>query len=135
VTDTWIFLSPATGDTEKRRRPTLEKCIARSRSADRGGLVIVNLFAHRHTDPKTLRHAENPIGPANDETLRLVTSAAARTIVAWGAGGRLAGRSRSVAGLLDQPLCLGTTRLGEPRHPLYVRGDAALVRWTAPSPP
>lgn len=132
-TDVWVLLNPATGDTEQRRRPTLDRCIARSREDGRTGLVIVNLFAHRHTDPKVLRHAADPVGPANDDALRLLTSTASRTVAAWGAGGRLHGRSRAVARLLDRPLCLGTTRRGEPRHPLYVPGDAApLVSWTAP---
>ncbi len=34
--------------------------------------------------------------------------------------GRLLDRGALVTGVLDQPLCLGTTRRGEPRHPLYV---------------
>lgn len=132
TTDVWVLLNPATGDTEQRRRPTLDNCIARSRAAGRSGLVIVNLFAHRHTDPKALRKAVDPVGPANDEALQMLTSAAPRTIAAWGAGGRLHGRSRAVARLLDRPLCLGMTRRGEPRHPLYVPRDARLVPWTVP---
>lgn len=133
TTDVWVLLNPATGDTEQRRRPTLERCIARSRAAGRSGLVIVNLFAHRHTDPRALRRVADPVGPANDDALRLLTSTGARTVAAWGAGGRLHGRSRAVAPLLDRPLCLGTTRRGEPRHPLYVPGDAPLIPWSAPA--
>jgi hypothetical protein len=133
TTDLWVLLNPATGDTEQRRRPTLERCISRSRETGRSGLVIVNLFAHRHTDPKALRQVADPAGPANDDALRRLTAAATRTIVAWGAGGGLHGRSRAVAPLLDQPLCLGTTRRGEPRHPLYVAGDAPLKPWIAPT--
>jgi hypothetical protein len=95
--------------------------------------VIVNLFAHRHTDPKTLQQVAEPVGPANDDALRRLTAAATRTIVAWGAGGGLYGRSRAVAPLLDRPLCLGTTRRGEPRHPLYVAGDAPLMPWINPA--
>lgn len=131
TTDLWVLLNPATGDTEQRRRPTLDRCIARSRQSGRSGLVIANLFAHRHTDPKVLRVAADPVGPANDDALGLLTSAASRTVAAWGAGGGLQGRSRAVARILDRPFCLGTTRQGEPRHPLYVPGDATLVPWTA----
>jgi hypothetical protein len=129
TTDVWVLLNPATGDTERRRRPTLERCIARSRAAGRTGLVIVNLFARRHTDPKALRVVADPIGPANDVAIRLLTATAPRAIAAWGAGGRLHDRSRAVAPLLDRPVCLGTTSRGEPRHPLYVPGDAPLVPW------
>lgn len=85
ITDVWVLLNPATGDTEQRRRPTLERCIYRNRDAGRSGLVIVNLFAHRHTDSKTLQQVADPVGPANDDALRRLTTAATRTIVAWGA--------------------------------------------------
>lgn len=132
TSDVWVLLNPATGDTEQRRRPTLEQCIRRSRAAERSGLVIVNLFAFRHTDPARLRSAEHPVGPANDDALRLLTAAAPRTIAAWGNGGSHGGRSRAVAQLLASPLCLGTTGTGEPRHPLYVPRDAPLVPWSAP---
>ena len=134
TTDVWVLLNPATGDTEQRRRPTLEKCVARSRAADRSGLLVLNLFAYRHTDPKALRLAEHPVGPANDATLRLLTAAAPRTIAAWGSHGTLQGRSQQVAPLLDRPLCLGTTRHGEPRHPLYVPAATELVPWPPASP-
>ena len=95
-------------------------------------MLIVNLFAFRHTDPRKLRSADEPVGPANDEVLRAFTREAAQTIVAWGSHGALRGRSAEVGPLLSDPLCLGTTKHGEPRHPLYVPADAALVPWTAP---
>jgi hypothetical protein len=48
-------------------------------------------------------------------------------ILAWGNGGSLQGRDRYVMALLgDQPIyCLGTTKLGQPRHPLYLRREVA----------
>lgn len=134
TTAIWVLLDPATGDTERRPRPTLDRCIARSWDIGATGLVIVNLFAFRHTDPKQLRTAQDAVGPANDAALRELTSAGLETIAAWGAHGRLNGRSRAVAPLLSQPMCLGTTNHGEPRHPLYVSADARLVPWTPVSP-
>ena len=130
TTAIWVLLNPATGDTERRPRPTLNRCIARSRDIGATGLVIVNLFAFRHTDPKQLRTADDAVGPANDAALRELTKAGQQTVAAWGAHGRLNGRSRKVAPLLSQPMCLGTTNHGEPRHPLYVSADAPLVPWT-----
>lgn len=96
--------------------------------------MIVNLFAHRHTDPNTLRQTADPVGPANGDALRMLTSIAPRTVAAWGAAGRLHGRSRTVTPLLDRPLCLGPTNRGEPRHPLYVPRDTPFVTWTIPLP-
>src|SRR5450830_138767 len=134
TTAVWVLLIPATGDTERRPRPTLERCILKSRSGGFTGLVIVNLFAFRHTDPRALRSAVDPVGPANDDVLRDITAAGAQTIAAWGAHGRLHGRSGAVGELLHSPLCLGSTKRGEPRHPLYVRADTDLGAW-APAEP
>lgn len=129
--DVWVLLNPATGDTELRRRPTLEKCLKRSRADGRTGVIIVNLFAHRDTDPRALQDAADPVGPANDDVLRALTRAGSRTIAAWGAGGRLHDRSVAVTELLNDVLCLGTTRQGQPRHPLYVADNTPLIPWTA----
>jgi hypothetical protein len=129
TTAIWVLLNPATGDTEKRYRPTLERCITRSRTAGYTGLVIVNLFAFRDTNPRNLRTAADAVGPANDEVLRVITKAGAQTIAAWGGHGRRRGRSGQVGPLLDSPMCLGITKHGEPRHPLYIPADTQLVPW------
>ena len=134
TTAVWVLLNPATGDTERRRRPTLDRCISRSRDIGHTGVVIVNLFAFRDTKPRNLRTAPDAIGHANDDVLRVLTTAGAQTIAAWGAHGRLRGRSAQVGPLLDSPLCLGTTKRGEPRHPLYVPADAPLVPWLPARP-
>ncbi len=130
----WVLLNPATGDTEQRIRPTLERCILRSRAAGHTGLVIVNLFAFRDTNPRNLRSVPDAVGPANDEVLRIMTAAGAQTIAAWGAHGRLRGRSAQVGPLLESPMCLGMTTRGEPRHPLYVPASAQLVPWVPVRP-
>ncbi len=132
TSDVWVLLNPATGDTELRRRPTLEKCLARSRADGLTGVMIVNLFAYRDTSPKALRTAADPVGPANDDALRVLTQAGGRTVAAWGFRGGLQNRSTEVAALLDHPLCLGTTRRGQPRHPLYVSGATPLIAWATP---
>jgi hypothetical protein len=132
TSDVWVCLNPATGDTERRRRPTLDRCIARSRADGRTGILIVNLFAHRDTDPKALKTAAHPVGPANDHALQLLTRAGARTVAAWGSGGTLHDRAAHVGPLLDRPLCLGTTRGGQPRHPLYVPSGTPLAPWAVP---
>jgi hypothetical protein len=133
TTVVWVLLNPATGDTEKRRRPTLDRCIARSLDMGATGLLIVNLFAFRHTDPRMLRGAPDPVGPANDVVLRVLTGAGAATVAAWGSHGSWRGRSARVGPLLSDPQCLGTTRHGQPRHPLYVPAGTPLVPWSPPT--
>jgi hypothetical protein len=123
----WVLLNPATGDTDRKRRPTLGRCIAWSKTWGYDGLSIVNLFAFRATKPKALLGAGDPVGPQNDATLLRITGGADRVVAAWGAHGRLLNRGRDVAALLPQAQCLGHTTRGQPRHPLYVPGTAGLV--------
>lgn len=130
ATVVWVLLNPATGDTELRRRPTLDRCITWSRNAGHAGIVIVNLFAFRDTNPKNLGAARDPVGPANDEVLRVLTKSAACTITAWGGRGGLNGRASDVAPVLTSPMCLGTTKRGQPRHPLYVPSAQPLIEWS-----
>lgn len=125
----WVGLNPAKGDTERRRRPTLDRCIARSRLLGGGGLIFANLFAARHNKPLGLRTTSDPVGPHNDAVLSALSALAAHTFVAWGAQGQLHGRATAVLPLLRQPRCLGVTANGQPRHPLYVRRDVVDKPW------
>lgn len=127
--DLWVGLNPAKGDTEQRRRPTLDRCIARSRLAGAGGLMFANLFAARHNKPSGLRATADPVGPHNDAILRELSQLARQTYVAWGADGDMLARAAAVVPLLREPHCLGVTASGQPRHPLYVRGDVATRPW------
>jgi hypothetical protein len=93
----------------------------------------LNLFAYRATDPKALRLAGvDVVGGGNDEALRWASSIAGRTLAAWGAGGRLRRRGQAVTPLLEDPLCLGVTRRGEPRHPLYVPQSVTPIPYRRP---
>lgn len=133
----WIMLNPSTADA-RRDDPTIRRCVGFSQAWGYAGLVVVNLFATRATDPKELRlrpdfyqsEHEELIGPENDEIIRRETVAAKLTIAAWGNHGTLYSRGAEVRELLDAPLHhLGLTKIGEPRHPLYVRADAKPTVW------
>ena len=116
--------------------PTRRRCLAFARREGRGGLVTVNLFALRSPDPPELRRHPAPVGERNDQfILGYCTLRGALVVAAWGVHGALHGRDRYVIGLLrdyEVPLwCLGVTKAGHPRHPLYVPADTPLV----PYPP
>lgn len=130
----WVMLNPATGDTDGKGRPTLRRIVAFSQMWGYGGLVIVNLFAYRATKPADLRNAGDPVGPDNDATIRRVAAQAGLVVCAWGHHGGHNARSRYVVAMLEKPMCLGRTRHGEPRHPLYVPRDADLVPLLPPPP-
>ncbi len=102
------------------------------------GLLIANLFAYRATDPARLRSVKDPVGEANDHTLRLAAGVAAMILCAWGVhrAGRV--RAEQVLHILrGRPLhVFGLTAGGHPRHPLYLPASARPVRWQPqPHPP
>lgn len=137
----WIMLNPSTADAEVDD-PTIRRVIRFSRDAGYSACVVANLYALRATDPAELTRHPAPVGPRNDETLALLVHAARLRpemgggpfVAAWGAG---APASR-VAAVLDGPLdgvhllCLGTTRAGHPRHPLYVPAAQPVEPWSRP---
>ncbi len=114
------MLNPSTADAE-RDDPTIRRCAGFARSWGFGGMTVVNLFALRATDPARLRRARDPVGRDNDRHIAAAASAGL-VVVAWGVHGRLGERDRAVLALLSgcRPGCLGTTRGGHPRHPLYL---------------
>lgn len=132
--DTWIMLNPSTADAEVDD-PTIRRCIGFSRAWGAGGIRVVNLFALRATDPAELLRHPSPIGRTNDKVISttIASSKKGRVVAAWGAHRMAAERGRAVAALitpLRAPLfCLGVTKLGYPRHPLYVAGNTPLVPW------
>lgn len=128
----FIMLNPSTADATQDD-PTIRRCISFARREGCGGIVVLNLYALRSTDPKRLREVDDPVGPFNHRVIYDAATVAAEAgvpvICAWGvndisqaAGGALAEAREAGAKLM----CLGKTAHGHPRHPLYVRGDQPL---------
>lgn len=122
----WIMLNPSVADAE-HDDPTIRRCMGFARRWGHGGIVVRNLFALRATDPRQLRRHPDPVGPVNPAHLAQAVHDAF-TVCAWGSHPMAAAPGkRLVDGLLSAGVdvrCLGTTRNGHPRHPLYVKGDA-----------
>lgn len=126
----FIMLNPSTADASVDD-PTIRRCIGFAKREGCGSLVVVNLYALRSTDPTALANHPHPTGP---EWRGHLDAAIAHTdgpiIAAWGAH---PGTSRQATTVLDvltdagrAAFCLGKTKDGSPRHPLYVKGDAPL---------
>jgi hypothetical protein len=124
----WIMLNPSTAD-HKTDDATIIRCTARAIRSGYGGICVLNLFALRATHPAVLRAHPDPVGPDNDAVLAALAEStghgAEPVIAAWGAHGALFGRDRAVLRLLDgcRLLCLGTTKDGQPRHPVRLGYD------------
>ncbi|WP_300643648.1 DUF1643 domain-containing protein [Nocardioides sp.] len=128
---TFIMLNPSTADAE-HDDPTIRRCMGYARDWGLGGLIVVNLYAYRATDPDDLWKAADPVGPDNDAHLRAVLDAAAiagaPVVAAWGANAR-SERGAEVMQFAGAVTALGLTKAGQPRHPLYLRKDAQPTRW------
>ena len=126
----WVMLNPSTADAFTDD-PTIRRCIRFAACHGAGGIIVVNLFAYRAADPAALRGVADPVGEFNDAFIRQAGQPAGRLIIAaWGAHGTLGGRDAAVTRMLTaaeaQLRCLGTTRHGQPRHPLYMPGGTPL---------
>lgn len=127
-----VMLNPSSADAFTDD-PTIRRLAGPNGFARRdgaGGVVVVNLFALRSTDPRALLHHDDPIGRHNDAFIRRATDMASTVVCAWGAAGIHDDRGPQVVKALKArrvPLqCLGQTSTGQPRHPLYLPGTAVL---------
>jgi hypothetical protein len=137
----YVMLNPSTADASVDD-PTIRRCVGFAKGAGFGGLVVVNLFALRATDPGQLEtFPGDVVGPGNDEHILASAMAYGRVCVAWGdypyPSVRPVVRQRPHAVILMlraasiDVFALALTKKGYPRHPLYLKGDSTLM----PYPP
>lgn len=117
----WVMMNPSTAD-EITNDPTIARTLDYSR---RWGFLrseVCNAFAFRSTNPKGLERTPDPVGPDNERHVRQAAAEADLIVVAWGVAGLLHGQGKRVERWLrDYTLhCLGTTKAGFPKHPLYL---------------
>lgn len=132
----FIMLNPSTA-TEVQNDPTVERCERRARALGFGAFRVTNIFAWRDTDPRNMRAATDPVGPANDATILEGVAWADTIVAAWGTHGAFQDRGAAVTDLLHQsgrPLnSLGLTKDGHPKHPLYIPYAQQPIPWIAPN--
>ncbi len=126
----FVGLNPSTAD-EVRDDPTVRRCIGFAKSWGFGAMCMTNLFAFRATKPEAMKAAKDPVGPENDRHLRRVARKASLVVAAWGVHGTYLGREAVVRGKLPRLHCLGLTRDGLPKHPLYLPRGLKPALWTA----
>ena len=121
----FIGLNPSTAD-ERQDDATVRRCIGFAKRWGFGGLVLTNLFAYRSRDPKILAELDDPVGPDNDHWIVRNRRRAETVVAAWGIHGSLLERDRDVLSKISKAQCLGKTKCGSPRHPLYLASNARL---------
>lgn len=121
----WM-LNPSTA-THEVLDPTVAGLVKRAQVWGYGGVVVINLFAFRATDPKDMKAAANPVGPENDRMTLATLMAALDTesvvICAWGKHGRYRDREAEALAMAKEIGCplhaLKINGDGTPAHPLY----------------
>ena len=123
----FILLNPSTAD-ENLDDPTLRRGMGFAWRLGYGAVVFCNLFAFRTPSPAKLKMAIDPVGPLNDEHILQEAKEAHTVVLAWGTHGTYRDRDKEVLELLgDGALhCLGKTKNGHPRHPLYLPNNTEL---------
>ncbi len=125
----FVMLNPSTADAMKDDT-TIRKCIGFATAWGFRCLTVVNVFALRATDPAELYQADDPVGPDNDDAILSAVQSHELIVAAWGTEAirrdrRRVERVRNILG--PRVRCLGKTKAGHPRHPLYVPYAQPLV--------
>jgi len=117
-----ILLNPTSLGIEAKD-PALDRCAALAKKWGFGAIEVVNLFAFRAVRQSDLWHVDDPVGPHNDQHIKRAVGHCKTCVVAWGnlPIGRLDRAKSVLSSLADKDVyCLGVTRLGQPRHPLFI---------------
>jgi hypothetical protein len=133
----FAMLNPSKADAYLND-PTVTRTINFAQTWGSNGVIVVNMFGARSTDPKKLLEIDDPVGPENHAHVMLAAELSregGRFICAWGANPFAALHAPTFLGWLDaagvRPLCLGTTASGAPTHPLYIKGDTQPVPYAS----
>lgn len=131
----FIGLNPSTAD-ENLDDPTIRRCIAFAKRWGYGGIIMINLFAYRATDPRDMKKQLYPHGSENNRWIKEAGKEANLMIACWGTHGVYRERGAQVKRMLQAyfgdmiRLChLGLTKDGYPKHPLYLKGDLVPIDW------
>ena len=135
----FIGLNPSTAD-EVVNDPTVERMERRARSYGYGGLIVVNIFAFRATEPEDLKDSAEAgidvIGRDNDMAIVSAMIKAGIIVCGWGTHGGYMDRGRIIKNLLSDSreingivTHLGLTKNGHPKHPLYISYRTKPTAW------
>jgi len=125
----FICLNPSTA-AEGFNDPTVRRCIGFAVKWGYGGIFMCNVFTLVSTDPKKL-NVETPIAIGASLAMRVIRGRCGIAVAGWG---NLITQVREGEERVERikrelsPLhCLGVTKLGHPKHPLYLPYTANLT--------
>ena len=128
----WLMLNPSTAD-EEVDDPTIRRVMSFSAQWGYAQIVVVNLSPVRSPSPGQLRPVPDDVHELNIHEVLMAARWSRTMIVAYGQHVSGVDRAQETLDALRQtgiPLyCLGRTKGGHPRHPLYVPGNTKLERF------
>jgi hypothetical protein len=129
----FIGLNPSTADA-RLDDPTIRRCVGFARRWGFGKLAMTNLYPHRATDPRQLQPIPEAVGVTNAIWLKHAMRESTLIVAAWGAGADPDFALKVWQGLMafnshKTFRCLGRTKDGSPRHPLYLPAITELEAW------
>lgn len=124
----FVMLNPSIAD-ERRLDPTVRRCVGYAKRWGFETLWVGNLYSLVSSYPEDVPRDSAPVHPETDGELVSMARQCDRVVVAWGTQPFLAERAHNVTKLLARErdlYCLGRTKDGWPRHPLYRSYEANL---------
>lgn len=115
----FIMLNPSTADADVDD-PTIRRVIRFTTSWGYGGVYVANLYAFRSTDPKALKHTDDPIGKENVSYITHLIGMADKVVYAWGNNQK---EPIWLSELVQTPYCIDLSKNGIPKHPLYLKSE------------
>ncbi|MFK7732938.1 MAG: DUF1643 domain-containing protein [Pseudomonadales bacterium] len=131
----FVMLNPATADAN-RNDPTIRRCMGFAARENCTELSVVNLYSLRAVKPPDLLAAPTR-ARYRKKNLNVCAEAMANAeliICAWGVHAEAPRVAEFMAKAKEMGVklhCLGTTKHGAPRHPLYLRLNAPLLPYCA----
>ncbi len=127
----FIMLNPSTADA-KVDDATIRSCIRICKSWGYGSFEVCNLYGWRSTDPDALNLRDMPmmIGEKNADVMDGALKRCDVAICAWGTHPAAVKRGYDVCSTIramkPAVYCLGKTKNGSPKHPLYIKTGTPL---------
>ena len=135
---TFVMLNPSTADAEVDDQ-TIRRCTGFARRENATGFNVTNLFAFRATNPADLNRAQDSVG--QDWAMHVYYDLQfcawfkGTLVFAWGAydhpllSAQITRITETAADFGLQPMCLGCTKSGAPRHPSRLAINTELEPW------
>lgn len=126
----FVMNNPSTADASEDD-PTIRRVKAFATSWGFGRVYVANCNPYRATDPKAAKVPSPDVLEQNDVHLAELAWRSEWVVAAWGgkADRRLADRVIRLLKTIKPVRAIELTKAGEPKHPLYLPGDALPFIW------